>query len=74
MTIALIYVDMLNRLTQPGLPTLNSERRRFPRPMTFDFAAELADFREFGTALGQHEARENALLQRVYNEDLGERD
>lgn len=53
MTIALIYVDMLNRLTQPGLPTLNSERRRFPRPMTFDFAAELADFREFGTATRQ---------------------
>jgi iron-sulfur cluster repair protein YtfE (RIC family) len=31
-------------------------------------------FREFGTVLGQHEACENALLQRAYNEDIGERD
>ena len=48
MIIALIYVDMPNRLAQPDFPTLNPERHCFPRPVTFDFASRLAAFREFG--------------------------
>jgi iron-sulfur cluster repair protein YtfE (RIC family) len=32
------------------------------------------EFREFGTILSRHETRENALIQRAFNEDIGERD
>lgn len=39
---------MLNHLTQPDLPMLSPPIPGLPRTVTLDFAADLADFQEFG--------------------------
>ncbi len=51
---------MLNSLAQPDLPALNPANPSCPRPVTIDFATELADFREFGQPTRQIVTRSGA--------------
>lgn len=60
MIIVLISVAMLNCLAQPDLPALYPKNHRQSRPMTNDFAAELAEFCQFGQSTRQIVTRSDA--------------